>query len=247
MRLLVVGGSGLVGRLIVPAWATRHDVRVLDPHAPDFVEGVEHVAGTTADLDVLRAAMDGVDVLVYLAMGPMAEWGTLPNSLGHLEVSVKGTFAATHLANEAGIRRVVYASSLSVYQHDSQIDLASDPEPDAVTPYGLSKRLGEEVFKAAAAQWDMSVVALRLVWPRAYDEWLAIDEKKLGVIATAGPDVITAFDAALAHSETMGPGFVGIPIAGDRDYEYFDLSRAKQVLGWEPTTVRPTASAPAGT
>src|SRR5262245_55590392 len=107
MRILVVGGSGHVGTLTLPALTAEHDVRVFDLRPPR-VEVADYVAGDVADFAALRGAMAGREALVFMAMGPMADWGSPENAAAHFDVSVKGLYLALRAAHESGIGHAVY-------------------------------------------------------------------------------------------------------------------------------------------
>jgi nucleoside-diphosphate-sugar epimerase len=171
MRLLVIGGSGHVGTLVLPYLRERHAVTVYDLKPPAVGE-VEYVAGDVNDYPTLRAATEGRDAVVYMAMG-VGHSRTTEARASSFDVNVKGVFLALEAAREAGITHAVYASSMSVYQGNLEAREFSDEDlaPDARTTYGLTKRFGEEVCRAACATHGMSVNALRLCWPLAADPW----------------------------------------------------------------------------
>ena len=68
MHILVVGGSGYLGRLVLPTLAQQHTLRVFDLRPPADTAW-EYVAGSIGDLDALARAAVGVDALLYMAMG----------------------------------------------------------------------------------------------------------------------------------------------------------------------------------
>lgn len=244
MRLLLLGGSGLVGSLLVEPWAGQHDVRVLDPRPPAQASSVGYFSGKASNLPVLTDALQGVDALVYLAMGPDVDLEKIETALAHFEVSVRDVYAALRVAHEAGVNRVVYASSLSVFADEPSVRMADELPPNATRFYGLSKRLGEQVCEAAGREWGMSVVALRLVLPRPNDEWLAMGngDDWAATAATQGDDVVAAFDAALARTEVMGSGFEAYLVSGDSAHRYHDMAKAERVLGWKPRATRSPVS-----
>jgi nucleoside-diphosphate-sugar epimerase len=69
MRILLIGGSGYVARLMLPRLQTHHFVRVLDLRPPGGDIDVDFVTGNAADLGVLAAAMHGIDAVVHTTMG----------------------------------------------------------------------------------------------------------------------------------------------------------------------------------
>ena len=234
MRILVVGGSGFVGGLVLPLLAQQHSVRVFDLRPP--VEPVEFVEGDVGDFAALRRAAEGMDALVYMAMGNKEF--SAPNSIAtNFDTSVKGIYLALLAAHEAGITHAVYTSSMSIYGGEitkRNLDHEDIP-PDATHFYGLTKRLGEQMCRHAVAEWQMSVNALRLCHPTANDQWRKQTDPAVPTIATAASDVAGAILAAL---ELRGNGFQAFTISGDYQQKIFNMTKAQHMLGWQPL-VRP--------
>jgi len=240
MRILVIGGSGQVGTDLIPYLVTHHDVRVLDTRPPTAT-GVSYVAGSATDYAAARAAAEGVDGVVYLAMGPKSAWqGTVAEAAAHFDAGPTGLYVSLRAAHDAGVGRAVYASSMSVYTGEyglGPIDPAAEdyPEPDATNFYGLAKRLGEQVCEAISIEYGMTVVALRLASPRADDVWQRYTEEPYTVMATAASDVAAAVEAAL---RCPSKGFLAVPVTGDHEGRYMNLAITKKTLGWAPAARR---------
>ncbi|WP_163511415.1 NAD-dependent epimerase/dehydratase family protein [Fodinicola acaciae] len=248
-RVLVIGGCGVVGRIVVPILAAGHHLTVLDLKPPaDPVPGVGYHTGDARDADLTRELATGADSLIYMAMGPVQGWNTPPTVRSHLEVAVSGLYLALRAAHEAGVRHAVYTSSMSVFrylipgtQREASRDEigrfpGDDARPDARDFYGLAKRLGEEVCRSAAAEWDMDVVCLRLAFPTPDTEWPPVDPLFHRLIATSGSDVAAALDAALNY---RGHGFAAFNISGDLDGHTMSLAKAREQLGWTPAHAAP--------
>lgn len=254
MRLLVVGGCGLVGSMVLPHLTAAHQIRVLDLAEPATpVPGVEYHAGDLHDVDLVAALAGGVDSLVFMAMGPARDWGHPTTARAHLDVAVPGMYAALTGVHRAGVGHMVYTSSMSVYRYPldgkepppdqpSPVDerLARYPDetapPDASDFYGLAKRLGEAVCHNATVEWGMDAVCLRLCFPTAPDEWPRRGTAMKRAIATSARDVAAAIDAALAR---RGKGFDLYAISGDARERTVSLAKAKRELGWAPRDPTP--------
>lgn len=231
MDVLVIGGAGYVGGLVLPLVAAQHRVRVFDMRPP--AGGAwEYVAGAVGDLPALTRAAEGMDALLYMAMGEKV-FDSDAGITSNLEVNVKGVYLALEAAQRAGIRQAVYTSSMSVYGGDLLQRYFPDEglTPDAADLYGFTKRLGEEVCQNAARAWGMSVNALRLCYPTADAEWRAQTRRGTPTIATAASDVARALLAALAYS---GGGFQAFMISGDYEQRLMNMGKARRLLGWEP-------------
>jgi nucleoside-diphosphate-sugar epimerase len=235
MKLLVIGGSGNVGSMVVPILANRHEVRVFDLNPPRTE--VEYIAGNIGDFAALRSAADGRDALVYMAMGPLPGFGEPDNAALHFDVAVKGLYLALRAAHDAGIDHAVFTSSMSVFHESFPLTgMPTEPYPDeTVAPdstnfYGMAKRCGEEVCRAAVAESGMSVVALRLCHPVANEEWPPERPDK-AAFGTSGRDTA---DAILRALEYRGHGFEPFGISGDTTGRYVSTDKARRVLGWSP-------------
>lgn len=173
MKLLIIGGAGLVGRSILPHLPRTLKVTVLDRAPADDLD-VTVIRGEATDPDVLEVAMRGMDAVLYLAA--VVAWETMPLDYtkvrAGLDVNVSGLYIALRLATDLGISSFVHASSLSVFEHSGKraVDVRTD-EPDATSPYGLSKRLAEMACATVASTTDMTITSLRLVGPTTDEAW----------------------------------------------------------------------------
>jgi nucleoside-diphosphate-sugar epimerase len=242
VRVLVVGGAGYAPSLFLPALAGRYQVRILDPRRPSLpVEQlpVEHVPGDATDYPTVRAAMTGVDLVIHAATGDHD--AAAPGYLASLHA---GNVTSVHLtllaADDAGVRHAVHISSMSVYHELTARRLDEAVPADATDPYGLTKRLGEEVCRAVSDRCTMTVNVLRLAYPTADALWPAwgwrqppsvpVAADGTPIHATAGSDVARAVLAALEHRN----GFQVFIITGDRSARLWSTAKARRELGWAP-------------
>lgn len=235
MKVLVIGGAGKVGRIIVPALGGDHEVIVADIVGSDQPVQ-QHVPFDITD-PAAWEAMPPADALIFLAMPTTADPDDLSVSARQFDISVRGLYLALNWAGRRGASRVIYASSLSVFATPPGDRYPSGPTPpDAFRAYGLAKRLGEEVCRAAVREWGVTVTALRLAHPSTTEEWSG----PVYPTATSPGDVAAAFLAAL---ERDGGDFLVVPVSGDRTGEYVDISETASAIGWTPcdrlTAVRP--------
>ncbi|MEO7571114.1 MAG: NAD-dependent epimerase/dehydratase family protein [Acidimicrobiales bacterium] len=161
--ILVTGGSGYFGSILVDRAVARGDsVRVLDLNPPDPRPGadVEAVVGDVRDLDVVRGASAGVDVVLHnVAQVPLAKDREL-----FWSVNVVGTANVLLAARDAGVAKVVSTSSSAIYGIPAcnPVDESSPPAP--LEAYGRAKLEAEVLCQeAAAAGLDVSVVRPRTI------------------------------------------------------------------------------------
>ena len=177
MRALVTGGAGFIGSAIASALVRRGDgVRILDAFLTGFREnvsdGAELVEGDLRDQKALRRATRDVDVVFH-----QAAIRSVPKSIddpfASNECNVTGTLNLLEAAREAGVRRVVYASSSSVYGDPPDPVRREDQRPDPVSPYGVSKLAAEMYCRVWTEVHGLSTVSLRyfnVFGPRQHPE-----------------------------------------------------------------------------
>jgi UDP-N-acetylglucosamine 4-epimerase len=121
---------------------------------------MELVVGDIRDIDVCRAACRGVDVLFH-----QAALGSVPRSMKDpatsLAVNVSGTANVFAAARDASVRRVVYASSSSVYGDSTRLPKREGEEGRPLSPYALSKAMNEELAATFQRCYEMEFVGLR--------------------------------------------------------------------------------------
>ena len=155
--MVLTGAAGRIGRAIAPQLADRWDLHCTDLQSDDEIAALD-----VTDLEACRSAFTGADAVVHLAAvpDPEATWEQL------LPANVIGVYNVARAAADAGVRRLVLASSLhavGALPHGTQ-RRADDPARPA-NLYGASKAWAEAVGSWIAAEAaSMSVVALRIGW-----------------------------------------------------------------------------------
>ncbi len=147
-RVLVTGGGGFVGANLVRALLERGDeVRVLD----NFSTGnranlagldIDIVEGELRSYERVHAAVRGVEVVHHLgALGSVPR--SVQDPLTTSAVNVEGTLNVLLAARDEGVRRVVFASSSSVYGSSAELPAREDGPVDPISPYGVAKLAAE--------------------------------------------------------------------------------------------------------
>lgn len=151
MRVMLTGGSGDLGRILCPLLVERGDSPVvLDVRTPQG--DAEFVNVSITDRDALKGALSGADMVVHIAAWHgVHEFRKEKNAYDFWDLNVTGTFNVFQAAAEAGIDKIVFISSTSI--------------DDRFGIYGHTKVLCEEMVRAYAARYGMSILTLR---PRAF-------------------------------------------------------------------------------
>jgi UDP-glucose 4-epimerase len=164
---LVTGGAGFIGSNIAEALVKRGDrVRVLDNFSTGRRENlqaageVELIEGDLRDAATVRRAVAGVDGVFH-----QAALRSVPRSVddpsSSNEVNVNGSLVLLLACREAGVRRVVYASSSSVYGDDPALPKVETLPTHPVSPYAVSKLAAEHYCHVFARLYGLETVSLR--------------------------------------------------------------------------------------
>jgi nucleoside-diphosphate-sugar epimerase len=167
-RYLITGGAGFIGSSIAEALLNAGaSVRILDNLATGkeanlaALQGrAQFIQGDLRDFDVVKSAMQGIEVVFH-----QAALASVPRSIedpvGSLEININGTQNVLLAARDSGVRRVVYASSSSVYGDAPALPKHEDMPPQPMSPYAVQKLTGEMLCKLFTRFYGLETVALR--------------------------------------------------------------------------------------
>ena len=257
-RVLVTGANGLIGGFVMNAWRTAGSrfepvglARQAGPNA-DIVADI-------GDLDVLVAACDGIDAIVHLAATSAVDsaWPAV------LESNLIGTYNVFEAARQAGVPRVVFASSnhsigtfelegapaLYDLDDDRVYDHTVEIRPDSL--YGVSKVYGEALGRHYVDQHDLSVVCLRIggtrdpshpshpnqLWADMSDrspETLAL-RRRMRAVWLSERDCVQLIEKSLLTDKP----WVLVYGISNNPRRFWDIEHARNALGYQPQDSAP--------
>jgi UDP-glucose 4-epimerase len=168
VRQLVTGGAGFIGsHLVGRLLEDGHDLRVLDnfstgrrSNLESFDGDVEVVEGDIQSYERAARAVAGCDVVFHLAALPSVP-RSVQDPLTSNASNVTGLLNVLLAARDAGVRRVIYASSSSVYGANPELPKHEDLAPMPISPYAVAKLAGEGYCRSFGTVYGLETVAIR--------------------------------------------------------------------------------------
>jgi len=219
---LITGGAGFIGghlaRLLIDA---GKNVRVIDNlsvgNRDNVPEGAQLIVGDIRDSTVLEQAIKNVDIVFHLAAKVSIRLA-VEEFQNDADINLIGTLNVLKAVRDAGVKKIVYASSMAVYGNPDYSPQDENHPTRPTSPYGVSKLASEKYISILAPLWGIDYVNLRLF-------------NTYGPRQTHSPyvGVITIFIRSILSGENL-------KIFGDgkqrRDFIYVgDVARAFEMAG----------------
>ena len=165
---LVSGGAGFIGSNIVYELVRRgEEVRVLDNFSTGkmqniigILDKIQLVVADVRRLEDMKKAVEGVDYVLHQAALPSVA-RSVDEPISSNEVNVNGTLNLLVAARDAGVKRFIYAASSSVYGNSPALPKCEDMVPHPLSPYAISKFLGEHYCRIFYEIYGLETVSLR--------------------------------------------------------------------------------------
>lgn len=240
-KVLITGVSGLIGGVLNKHLEDLGGYEITALNRRD-VPGVKTFQADISDLEAIKPAFEGQDVVVHLsAVLTEASWEEL------LEVNVAGTYNVFEAARQAGVKRVVFASSGStikgwegVQPYKDLVEGNYDKAPktwpmighEQVWPrgfYGASKVCGEAIARVFSDEYGLSIICVRIGTVRPSDKPESVMERS---IYLSHRDIADILHKSIEASNDIL--FDIVMATSANRWGYRDLSHAKAVLGFVP-------------
>ncbi len=168
MKVLVTGGAGFIGSHVVEELIVKgYEVRVLDNLSTGRLENLKHVEetvevviGDVRDYGKVLEAVNGADAVIHeAALASVTR--SIEDPLTVNQVNVEGTLNLLKACVELGVKKLIYASSSSIYGDTPTLPKREDMKPNPLSPYAVSKYAGEEFCRVFHKVYGLEAVALR--------------------------------------------------------------------------------------
>jgi UDP-glucose 4-epimerase len=170
MKYIVTGGAGFIGSHIVEELAQqKHEVVIIDNLFSGKLENIQSflkkksvrfVEGSITDLPLLGKNFEGADGIFHegaIASVPRS----IANPLATNEANITGTLNVLIAARNCNVRKVLFASSSSVYGNTPTLPKREDMTPSPLSPYAVSKITGEHYLKVFSEVYGLKALSLR--------------------------------------------------------------------------------------
>lgn len=169
MKYIVTGGAGFIGSNLAEALSKNHEVTIIDNLSTGRMENIQalieredvtFVKGDINDADLLHDLFKGADGIFHQAALPSVQ-RSVKNPMATHEANVTGTLNVLLAAHDAGVRKIVMASSSSVYGNTPTLPKQEGMIPRPLSPYAVSKIADEYYASVFSDLFGLQTVCLR--------------------------------------------------------------------------------------
>jgi len=242
-NVLITGGKGNLAGPVAARLAGRAHLMLTDLAPPGADDGDHYRQADLADFKQVVSLMEGVEVVVHLAVSASRHFSGRPAPApleldpyheSMVRVNPLITYHVFEAARRAGVRRVVYASSLTIYYGDKSRDHYLETDcPDPQNLYACTKLFGENLAAVYGRDYGIEALSLRIGQPFPAHPGLDLkwrhDRRARSSYVTL-EDVARSVEAAVFTAETTGV----YNVVSDSDNPRFDLSASRR-MGYVPS------------
>jgi UDP-glucose 4-epimerase len=200
-KVVVTGGLGFIGSHLVEALVEDNDVSIIDNRSTGTLENLrdfadarlEVIEGDVAAIN-LKELFDGCDYVFHQAALPSVQ-RSINEPLAANESNVTGTLKVLIAANESGVKKVVFASSSSVYGDTIELPKREDMSLAPISPYAVTKATGElycDVFQKVYGLGTVSLRYFNVFGPRQdpHSHYAAVIPKFITALLKGSPPTV---------------------------------------------------------
>ena len=228
--ILITGANGKVGSALV---------KYLDAHCPDFnliladlkVTGKRSIRLDVSNIAETHDVFEKHDIDVVIHLAGLASPDTPFEHL--LPANIIGTYNIFQSASDAGVKRIIYASSAqTIESYPLDVQVKEDMPVRPKNLYGVSKAFGEALGAYYAYQTNVEVIAIRIGAFEYADEWCQLSSRDLS--AWSEPDDLSSLILQSIESDLTNQPFMIAHGISDNRFKRLDISETKDRLGYDP-------------
>lgn len=201
MKIVITGGAGFIGSNIAEELTkdNANEVIVVDDLSTGKMENIKDldinfVEGSIMDLELLQETFKEVDYVFHQAAIPSVP-RSIKDPIATNNANINGTLNVLVAARDCSVKKVIYASSSSVYGDTPELPKREDMTPNPLSPYAVTKLLGEYYGSVFNAIYGLKTVALRyfnVYGPRQdpYSDYAAVIPKFVSRVSEDDPPLI---------------------------------------------------------
>lgn len=168
-RLVITGGAGFIGSNLAYELATDNTVIIIDDLSTGRIENISglitmenvtFIHGSILNLHLLSEAFKGIDFVLHQAATPSVP-RSIEDPLSVNEVNITGTLNVLVAARDNDVKKVVFASSSSIYGDTPTLPKVEDMTPNPKSPYAITKLAGEYYCQVFKQIYGLPTVCLR--------------------------------------------------------------------------------------
>ena len=203
MKMVITGGAGFIGSNIAEELSKKKDneIIIVDDlstgkmaNLRKFNQNINLVRGSITNLNLLKVVFKGMDYVFHQAAIPSVP-RSIKDPIASNNANINGTLNVLVAAKDCDVKKVVYASSSSVYGDTPELPKREDMTPNPLSPYAVTKLLGEYYCKVFNGIYGLKTVSLRyfnVYGPRQdpYSDYAAVIPKFINRVSENKPPVI---------------------------------------------------------
>ena len=226
-RILITGPGGRVGTHIIPLIRQHFALRLLDSRPLPVEADDEVFQADIRDFESLRKACDGVKAMVHLAA--ISDEDDFHTRL--LPMNLAGVFNAFEAARQAGLKKVVYASTCqTILNYGEGVWVTPEMPVRPSTVYACTKIFGEALGRHYADRYGMSMICLRIAWFQGYDSELLRTRPDMRS-HWCSPRDLTQLIVKSIQADVAFAIFFGVSQNAGCSW---DIGNAQKLIGYEP-------------
>lgn len=225
-KILMTGAAGRIGCSLRQHLAHLYDFRCLDKQP--ISDSEEQVTADILDFPAVLTAMAGVAAVIHLAANPRPQqpWSDVYTS------GIAGTYNVFEAARQAGVQKIIYASTNHVIAgwegQKQQISPELPVRPDSL--YGVGKALGEALGRFYADQHHLSVICLRIGSFQVKPQFQSVHQRSARIWCS--PRDLAQLVSKCLVTEDLG--FQIFHAVSKNQQGYLDFSNARKQVGYYP-------------